>query len=916
MLESLRKIFSSRLLDARFKRALFGYETLSLEEMVNKYLQYNQSFRPQITPYFDSVFYVGRYDDVRVAGMDPLLHFVEHGWAERRSPHPLIDLNYMAYRDPHIFASGHIDDFVEALEYDLVDASPYFNIEYYANQIGEKALKIQGMLAHYILEGRNLGLRPNPFLDIRWYVSRYDDVPISAVDAERHFALVGDFEARTPSPEFDGAKYAKSNPDVLVRKEGALRHFLRNGLSEGRLALPATVLLTDISNRQFAPVAALPQSIDAQASRASFTSARTAIAQVKQKRIERFEEVVWRPLLKEPKSIKFPVTRKPVISIIIPVYNEYEYTLECLTALVKAVAKLDCEIIIADDCSTDERIANFKSIKGSIRIIRGDENVGFLNNCNRAFDQCVGQYVLLLNNDAIVEPNSISELYNIMQGDQTIGAAGPKIIYPNGRMQEAGCFFRRNGAAGMVGLFEDSTHPIYSFDRDVQYCSGAALLIRKSAVSGVLFDERYSPAYYEDADICMRVREAGYRIRYVSTSVVRHYLSVSMAKESQSKKMQQIAKSRKAFVDRWHLRLDAEARIRPIAFYLPQFHPTTENDLWWGKGFTEWTNVSKAVPSFEGHGQPKLPSDLGFYDLRLTEVWADQAQLARRYGVEGFCVYYYNFGAKRVLDRAYEAMLKNKAIEFGHCVCWANENWTRHWDGGEKSLLLEQDYSKKTLSSIARDFARYAVDPRYIKVNGKAMFLIYRPLLIPDVASWIRNLRQEIKDLGGGDVYLVYVESMEAVSAGVRPEDICFDAAVEFPPQGLASPCAPPGQVLKPDWTGTTYDYLETIKTFCNRTDLSYKRHPSVFPDWDNTPRQPLAGNIFIGSIPEVFQAFVEKKLEEVRELFIGDEQLLFVNAWNEWAEGAILEPDVRYGHRRLDALRTALVKHNGGATC
>ena len=258
-----------------------------------------------------------------------------------------------------------------------------------------------------------------------------------------------------------------------------------------------------------------------------------------------------------------------------------------------------------------------------------------------------------------------------------------------------------------------------------------------------------------------------------------------------------------------------------------------------------------------------------------------------------------------------ENLLANKAIDFRFALCWANENWTRHWDGGSRSILLEQSYDRATIESVADDAIRFASDRRAITVNGKPLFLIYRPLLIPDIVDVANRLRRRFVDAGFPGVHLVYVESMELVSQKIRPSDLGFDAAVEFPPQGIGVPHAGALQITKQGFSGTVYDYEGTAMGALSRDGVGYLRYPSVFAGWDNTARQSLTGTTLHGASPELFQAYVEGKLDEVEKFTIGDERLLFVNAWNEWAEGAHLEPDQAYGHRWLAALRNALV-HKG----
>ncbi len=568
--------------------------------------------------------------------------------------------------------------------------------------------------------------------------------------------------------------------------------------------------------------------------------------------------------------------------------------------------RVTLEVVIADDCSTDPDVARLGKVEHLV-IVRQPRNVGFLRNCNDAFTRCRGDYVLLLNNDAQVMPGAIDRLVAALDADPAVAAVGPKIVYPDGRLQEAGCFVRPNGESGMVGLFADPAEGGYCFDRDVAYCSGAALMFRRSLAGETLFDEAYSPAYCEDADLCLRFVAAGHRVRYVSGAVVAHHLSVSTNRTSVTRKLRAISRNQQLLCERWSELLCRMDAVRVLAFYLPQFHPTPENDLWWGTGFTEWTNVVKARPSYRGHQQPHLPADLGFYDLRAPETLHRQAVLAQRYGIEGFCVYYYNFNGQRVLSRPLETVLANPDIPFRWCLCWANENWTKHWDGGEREILLAQSYDEETLTAIIGDAVRQAADLRYIRVNDRPLFLVYRPLLLPDAPGFAARCRAAFAAAGFAGVHLVYVESMEAVDRAVSPADLGFDACVEFPPHGRAVPATSPAEILKADWGGYRYDYAETMMAFVGRDSVPYPRYPAVFPSWDNTPRQPLKGTSFDGVSPEAFRVYVEEKIEEIRRFRMGDERLLFVNAWNEWAEGTHLEPDAANGHRWLEALRDAI---------
>ncbi len=880
---------------------------------VGRYLRMPALKRPALSPYFDREFYAATNPETLERQQDGLLHFIEQGFAKLRSPHPLVDLPYILAEDEFCLGDPPgIASLMDALDYDLVKSSPYFDLAWYAQELGAEA-PATGLLRHFLTLGLAAGRQPNRWLDPDWYAKRNPDVPRERYGALRHFLVVGDSEARRPGPAFDGKLYLRRYIDVADAGTPPLRHYLANGRHEGRQVpseRPARPVMEAARPGLGIEVAgAFP--IEAEAAQRAFTGMRALLAEAQQQRkdsvrVRRPPVMVSSAPLDDLDAIILPPATAPRLSILIPAFNELDHTVACLLAITADPPSLPFEVVLADDASTEvgsERLAGVPNLI----VVRQSENVGFVRNCNAAFARLRGEYVLLLNNDAQLLPGALDRLVSALEADTTIAAAGPKILYPNGRLQEAGCTIRPNGESEMIGLFADPGEGGYCRDRDVTYCSGAALLLRRSVLGGMLFDDDFAPAYCEDADLCLRLIAAGHRIRFVHEAVAVHWLSVSTNRQSQDRKLRQIAGNQAKLAERWGTLLARLDAVRPIAFYLPQFHANPENDLWWGSGFTEWTNVVKARPSYEGHYQPHLPADLGFYDLRTAEALRRQAALARRYGIEGFCVYYYNFGNARVLGAPMEVVRANPDIPFHWCLCWANENWTKHWDGGSREVLLEQSYDAATLSGIIADVVGQAADPRYLRVDGRPLFLVYRPLLLPDPRAFATACRAAFAQAGFPGVQLVYVESMEAVDQKLRPVDLGFDACVEFPPHGRAAPAETTASIVKPDWHGYRYDYPQTVLAFCKRESVPYARYPAVFPSWDNTPRQPMQGTSFDGATPEAFRVYVEEKIEEARHFLMGEERLLFVNAWNEWAEGAHLEPDTGFGHRWLEAMRDAL---------
>jgi lipopolysaccharide biosynthesis protein/GT2 family glycosyltransferase/glycosyltransferase involved in cell wall biosynthesis len=355
--------------------------------------------------------------------------------------------------------------------------------------------------------------------------------------------------------------------------------------------------------------------------------------------------------------------------------------------------------------------------------------------------------------------------------------------------------------------------------------------------------------------------------------------------------------------------LGTERKLRTVAFYLPQFHPIPENDLWWGPGFTEWTNVTRARPLFQGHLQPRLPSTLGFYDLRLPQARAAQAELARQYRVDAFCYYYYWFNGRKLLNQPIEAVLASGEPNFPFCVCWANENWTRSWDGQNRHVLLEQKYGVEELRALVYEFIAMMHDARYLRHEGKPILLVYRITAIPGWLEIARMWRAECREAGLGEIHLCAVRfGLEPLEGD--PQDHGVDAYVLFPPhesvqQSVASEIE--GKV--DGFSGQLLSYEAVIAGDLARFEQGYPWpvHRGAMTGWDNTARRGAAARVFVGSTPSRFRSWVKGIVQQERQRASGKESLLFINAWNEWAEGTTLEPDQKFGLGNLEAVRSVL---------
>ena len=361
--------------------------------------------------------------------------------------------------------------------------------------------------------------------------------------------------------------------------------------------------------------------------------------------------------------------------------------------------------------------------------------------------------------------------------------------------------------------------------------------------------------------------------------------------------------------------------IKPIALYLPQFHPIPENDEWWGKGFTEWTNVAKAKPLFEGHWQPRLPADLGFYDLRIPEVREAQARLAKEYGIYGFCYWHYWFGGKQILERPLMEVVESGKPDFPFCLAWANQTWAGTWHGlSENQTLIEQTYPGT--EDYTKHFYRLLKafrDDRYMEVNGKKLFFVFRPMEIPEPKKFIdlwQNLGQK-EGLNGFHFVGMHMPH------DWNPQEFGFDAmtpgffdrskyqlnsnvkaknrlqkVIESFNQKKTEPSLP-----------LIASYPDYVREYPENELLPYQ-YPWIMNDWDNTPRAHENGWLFSGSTPELFESLCEKAFEQTNNK-PAEEKIVMIRSWNEWAEGNYLEPDQKFGTAYLEQFKKSLEEYN-----
>ncbi len=365
------------------------------------------------------------------------------------------------------------------------------------------------------------------------------------------------------------------------------------------------------------------------------------------------------------------------------------------------------------------------------------------------------------------------------------------------------------------------------------------------------------------------------------------------------------AESYRELADTPFVRKENSTKI--IAYYLTQFHPDPHNEIWWGKGVTEWDNVSRAVPQFIGHYQPRFPGELGYYDLRIEDQMKRQVELAKWYGIYGFSFYYYWFNGERLLEAPLEMFLAHTEISFPFSLCWANENWTRRFDGTNSDVLMEQPVSEKSYKNVIADMIRFLTDSRYITIAGKKLVTVYRPSLMPRVKEVLKYWRKYCLEHGAGELYLIAVKEHTIERDWLKEG---YDAVSEFHPGTLYAYCkniTDQIHTVRKDFAGEIFSYEDIVR---EKKYFQYdypKLYRAVMPMWDNTARRNHKGMIFHGSTPKLYKQWLKDVVKECGERTDLEERMVFLNAWNEWGEGAYMEPDKRYGYAYLAATREVL---------
>jgi lipopolysaccharide biosynthesis protein/GT2 family glycosyltransferase/tetratricopeptide (TPR) repeat protein len=716
-------------------------------------------------------------------------------------------------------------------------------------------------LTHYLATGSAEGRRPNPLFDPAWYRAQNPDVMTAGIEPLTHYLATGSAEGRRPNPLFDPAWYRAQNPDVVAAGLEPLAHYLATGAAERRASSPEgpavrfSIPVPDVSKlRKIKPrshIAVVLHLFDPDL----WGEMREAIERI----LHRFDLFV--SLVKGSSEHMRPLITEAFPYAYVFDFEDHGRDIGSFLVFVQSGVLFQYELVCKLHTKRSPHLKDHRCYEN------GDE-------WRRALiDGVLGSSGL------------INRVVSCFRSDSDLGMVVADGNIYRGHEHWAGNEKLLAQLLPRIGISPEV--------KDRSFPGGSIFWIRsfllRTLVGAGVYLEDFDPEPLKlDGGLGHAVeRMFGLICEDAGMRVVEHGQLAQPAQQCPR----------------------GSSKVHLIPFYLPQFHPIPENDEWWGTGFTEWTNVTRARPLFRGHRQPRLPSDLGYYDLRLPEAREAQAKLARKFGLAAFCYYYYWFDGRRVLERPLSEVLASGKPDFPFMIFWANEPWTRNWDGENSDVLLPQSYEPGWATRFARDVAPLLRDQRYFRLNGTPMLLIYRIAHIPNAAAAIHELRTALLYGGIPKVHLAaaWVYFRDDGELPADPGVFGLDAYFEFPPHmGAAQSVQPLPPELHKGFQGCLFDYNRTVTAALARLKepVAGRRHRSVMAGFDNTARKPASAYIYYGATPTNFRRWLRGTI--LHERHHNGERVVFINAWNEWAEGTYLEPDREFGRGWLEALASA----------
>ncbi|MBA2269487.1 MAG: glycoside hydrolase family 99-like domain-containing protein [Chthoniobacterales bacterium] len=827
---------------------------------------------------FDSAWYLDQNPDVGSSGLSPVEHFARWGAGERRNPNPLFYTGWYLERNAEVVGSGMnpLLHYVEGGGNEGRDPCPLFDSDWYLAQNADLAATGGNPLAHFVRWGAAEERDPHPLFRTGWYRARNPE--IEELNPLEHYLRWGGFHGRNPHPLFDSGYYLAHNPDIAALGVNPLDHYLEVGGREARNPHPL-----------FISARYLAENPDVAEQRTNTLRHYVEFGAAEGRAAHPLFDSAW---YRQQYRAEMGAMVDPLEH-----YVEFGFAERLMPNPVFDTKWYAVQYGLAPH---EDPLRDY--VERGAREGR-DPHPLFAS-----------RWYVTRNFDAIAE--GTTPLQHYLEHGAAAGR-NPHPLFDTSWYLQQNPHFGPDAAANPVRHYvlqgakeRRSPHPMFDAAFYAgRYPEAAAecenLLVHYLSIGwkrGWRPSPDFDPTYYLRAN--RDVAEAG-------LEPLSHYVQAGHA-EGRKPRGEGITFSEQqsdSSIPREPMRFATPVvdDVRAIAFYLPQFHTIPENDRWWGEGFTEWRNVRRGTPNYEGHYQPHVPSTLGYYDLRDEGALQWQAALARQHGIHGFCLYYYWFAGTVLLDLPLRKILESSTPDIPFCLCWANENWTRRWDGKESEILIAQHHSPEDDRAFIERVEPLLLHRNYVRVHGRPLLAVYRASLLPNALDTTNRWREHFRTRGNGELHLVMVRSF---SDQTPPEVHGFDAAIQFPPHFMSTDVAPLVPAKRPEFTGHMYDYNElkanALRQLRAGEASGLHLYGGVMPSWDNTARQGPRSTVWLNTSPESYYEWISETVELVKHK-PPEERLLFINAWNEWAEGCHLEPDARYGHAWLNATAMAL---------
>lgn len=863
---------------------------------------------------FDSHWYWQQYADVAEAGVDPVAHYLNIGWREGREPGKLFNGNWYLQTNPDI-KNARINPLLHYLKHGKSER----------RRGGEISSSLYKLISR------------SQFFDQKWYQNKYSDLLKRGVDPVLHYLTEGWRKGCNPSLRFDGNRYLNANVDVKKVGMNPLSHYELHG-KKGyrRVFCDIENIMSDKCARPVSGSCALKSDMRPMLVHAHvyypelWDELCSCIKNMRSYRFDLFVTLVEKHTEIERKiRADFPnakivhVENKghdvgPFISVINDIdLNKYSY-----------VVKLHTKRNVPEETDVFRLLWNEKWRSHLLSFISSPEMFqAYLEAFERNPTLGMQNSFALITNELSGDAKALGIVHDFLRQH---GLRERKYRFVAGSMfiARAEIFAKLQELRLTLDVFDNATGNhggqfSHAMERIIGYLAYAAGMTvgdgvndpDGTIVSTILADEKRSVRTKREVRLCFYQRVCGplspqtvfYRL--YSSPLLIPITILQVIKNGIEQTIAAISRRRRILRAKGKSTIDVIKHIKPVALYLPQYHMIPENDEWWGEGFTEWTNVRKAQPLFKGHYQPHVPhEDVGYYDLADVNVMRKQAKMAKKYGLHGFCFYYYHFAeGKRLLEKPLNNYLAAKDINFPFCYAWANENWTRAWDGGDKEVICPQDYEEENMMRMLNDMLPAFKDKRYIKIDGKPVLFVYRAEIIPRIAALADKWRLLAKDAGLKGLYLISMQHFMKKN----PQDMGFDAAAEFSPEDGAPICEilSDSEIDFASKHNVNYLSMESLIRRLTFADaVPYPRIKCVGPSWDNSPRRgENASRILYHVCPNMFKKFFRYAVYETIDNNLPCDGMLLINAWNEWGEGAHLEPDKKYGYGFLEAIRDVL---------